>query len=127
MPWCISGSIIDSRVVSWPPCRLAVEVNTPAGLPTSSPPSQRLLVPSRKYLSGAAMLPNRVGLPSTRPAQWRRSSSVAYSAPLAGISGATASHSVEIAGTVRRRASMPVSSIPRAMCRAISLVAPWRL
>ncbi|MNZ37643.1 hypothetical protein D3C78_550960 [compost metagenome] len=73
------------------------------------------------------MLPKRVGLPSTRPAQWRKSSRVAYSAPLAGMSGATASHSVEIAGTVRRRASMPASSMPRAICRAISLVEPWRL
>jgi hydroxyacylglutathione hydrolase len=42
-------------------------VNTPAGLPTSAPVSQRLLVPSRKYLSGAAMLPKRVGLPKARP------------------------------------------------------------
>ncbi|MNJ76728.1 hypothetical protein D3C77_740700 [compost metagenome] len=64
-------------VVSWPPCRLAVEVNTAAGLSTSSPVSQRLLVPSRKYFRGAAMLPKRVGLPRARPAQWRRSSRVA--------------------------------------------------
>ena len=68
---------MDSRVVSCPPCRLAVEVKTPAGLPTSSPLSQRLLVPSRKYFIGAAMLPKRVGLPSARPAQFFRSSRLA--------------------------------------------------
>ncbi|MOA44068.1 hypothetical protein D3C78_1662960 [compost metagenome] len=77
MPWCNNGSIIDSSVVSCPPCRLAVEVNTPAGLPTRAPVSHRLLVPSRKYLSGAAMLPKRVGLPSARPAQFFRSSRLA--------------------------------------------------
>ena len=37
MPWCRSGSIIDSSVVSWPPCRLPVEVKTQAGLPVSAP------------------------------------------------------------------------------------------
>ena len=77
MPWCSSGSIIDSSVVSWPPCRLAVEVNTPAGLPIRPPDIHSALVPSRKYFSAAAMLPNRVGLPSARAAQSRRSSSVA--------------------------------------------------
>ena len=40
MPWCRSGSIIESSVVSWPPCRLAVEVNTQAGLPASAPRCQ---------------------------------------------------------------------------------------
>ena len=38
--------------------------------------------------------------------------------------GATASHSVDTAGTVRRRASRPAISTPRAICRAISEVAP---
>ncbi|MNG32388.1 hypothetical protein D3C84_1183890 [compost metagenome] len=86
-----------------------------------------MLVPSRKYLSGAAMLPKRVGLPRARPEQFFRSSRLAYSAPSSGMSGDTASHSVEIAGTVRRRASMPVCSMPRAIWRAISLVEPLRL
>src|SRR5690606_29350269 len=36
-PWCSSGSIIVSRVDSWPPCIVLVEVNTPAGLPTRVP------------------------------------------------------------------------------------------
>ena len=63
-----------SRVASCPPWRLEVEVKTPAGLPARSPPSQRLLVPSRKYFIAAAMLPKRVGLPRASPAQWRRSS-----------------------------------------------------
>ena len=37
--------------------------------PTSAPSSHRLEVPSRKYLSGAAMLPKRVGLPNNNPSQ----------------------------------------------------------
>ena len=77
MPWCISGSIIETSVVSWPPCVLEEEVNTAAGLPTSPADSHNGLVPSRKYLSGAAMLPKRVGLPSASPMHSRRSSSVA--------------------------------------------------
>ena len=64
-----------SSVLSCPPCRLAVEVKAAAGLSISAPLIHRLEVPSMKYLSGAAMLPKRVGLPSTRPAQSRRSSS----------------------------------------------------
>ena len=39
--------------------------------------AQSAPVLSRKYLSGAAMLPKRVGLPITRPAAVRRSSNVA--------------------------------------------------
>src|SRR2546428_50940 len=62
MPWCRSGSIIDSSVVSCPPCRLAVEVNTQAGLPASVPRCQSSPVPSRKCLSGAALFPERRGL-----------------------------------------------------------------
>ncbi len=73
MPWCNSGIIIDSSVVSWPPCMLPVEVNTQAGLPASAPESHCGVVPSRKYLSGAAMLPKRVGEPSARPMQSSRS------------------------------------------------------
>ena len=41
--------------------------------------------------SGAAMLPNRVGLPSASAAQSPRSSSVAYGGPLGGTGGALAS------------------------------------
>ena len=36
-PRCNSGTIIVSRVASWPPWVEAVEVNTPAGLPSISP------------------------------------------------------------------------------------------
>ncbi|MNT53762.1 hypothetical protein D3C72_1908660 [compost metagenome] len=77
MPWCSSGSIIDSSVVSWPPCRLPVAVNTQAGLPVSAPDSHWATVPSRKYFIGAAMLPKRVGLPRARPAHSSRSRSSA--------------------------------------------------
>ena len=63
-----------SRVLSWPPCRLEVEVKTAAGLSIKAPLIQMAEVWSRKYFSGAAMLPKRVGLPSTRPAHSRRSS-----------------------------------------------------
>ena len=45
--------------------------------PTACRRATALEVPSRKYLSGAAMLPKRVGLPNNRPSQRRRSSSVA--------------------------------------------------
>src|SRR5450830_1409035 len=95
MPWCSSGSSIDNKVLSWPPCRLDVEVKTPAGLPTRAPVSHRLLVPSIKYFNGAAILPKRVGLPRARAAQFFRSSRLAYKAPSSGISGATASHWLE--------------------------------
>ena len=66
-PWCSSGTCIDSRVDSWPPCIEAVEVNTPAGLPDRVPLTHSAPSPSRKCLTGAAMLPKRVGLPSSRP------------------------------------------------------------
>ena len=71
-PWCSSGSIIVSRVDSCPPCMLAVEVNAAAGLPTSAPLAHSLPRPSMKCFIGAAMLPKRVGLPSSRPAQSTR-------------------------------------------------------
>ena len=77
MPWWIKGSIIDSNVDSWPPCIDVVEVNTAAGLRSSVPLSQSALVPSRKYFKGAAMLPNRVGLPRSSPSHSLRSSCVA--------------------------------------------------
>ena len=56
---------------------LRAEVKAAAGLSISAPLIHRLEVPSMKYLSGAAMLPKRVGLPRARPAQPRRSSRVA--------------------------------------------------
>ena len=74
MPWWIRGFIIDSRVLSWPPCIEAVEVKTQAGLLISVPDIHCGLVPSRKYFMAAAILPKRVGLPSARPAQSVKSS-----------------------------------------------------
>ncbi len=68
---------MDSRVDSWPPCRVCVDVNTPAGLPASAPESHSALVPSRKNFIGAAILPNRVGLPRMSPQHCTRSSWVA--------------------------------------------------
>ena len=50
-----------SKVLSWPPWREAVEVNTPAGLLIMLPLNHCAPVPSRKYFNGAAMFPNRVG------------------------------------------------------------------
>ncbi len=61
------------RVVSWPPCRDEVDVNTPAGLPLSVPDSHSVIVLSKKYLRDAVMLPKWVGLPSTSPAHSSRS------------------------------------------------------
>src|SRR5690606_12974126 len=101
-----SGSCMDSRVLSCPPCRLAVVVKTAAGLPARLPDSHRLLVPSMKYLSGAAMLPKRVGLPRISAEQCFRSPSVQYRAPDSGISGALARVSGDTLGTVRTRASI---------------------
>ena len=72
-PWCSSGICIESRVDSCPPCWVEVEVNTAAGLSTSVPLAHSAPSPSMKCLSGAAMLPKRVGLPSTRPAHSARS------------------------------------------------------
>jgi len=128
MPWCSSGSIIDSSVLSWPPCWVEVEVNTPAGLPDSTPDIHSAAVPSRKYLSGAAMLPKRVGLPMTRPAQSRRSVRSTYGGPSPGAAGGASAPATTTGGTVRTRAAMPsTSATPRATCRASSAVAPWRL
>src|SRR5690606_17596405 len=103
---------------------LAVVVKTAAGLPARLPDSHRLLVPSMKYFNGAAMLPKRVGLARISAEQFFRSSSVQYTAPLAGISGAVARVSVETLGTVRTRASSPACSTPSAISRAIFAVAP---
>src|SRR5579872_2718303 len=118
---------MDNSVVSWPPCRDWVEVNTAAGFPASAPDTHRLEVLSRKYFRGAAMLPKRVGLPSTSPSAVRRSSSVTYGGPLGGIGMAAASLSADTAGTVRSRAWAPaVLSMPRQTCRASSAVEPLR-
>ncbi len=68
---------MPSGVVSWPPCIVLPDVKAPTGLPASTPVSQRLDVPSKNAIRGAAMLPKRTGLPSTRPAHSRRSSCVA--------------------------------------------------
>src|SRR5690606_14482721 len=106
------------------PCRLAVVVKTAAGLPARLPDSHRLLVPSMKYLSGAAMLPKRVGLPRISAEQCFRSSSVQYRAPDSGISGALARVSGDTLGTVRTRASIPACSTPSAIRRAMRAVAP---
>ncbi|OPZ10473.1 MAG: hypothetical protein BWZ07_02628 [Alphaproteobacteria bacterium ADurb.BinA280] len=58
-----------SKVASWPPCIEAVEVNTAAGFPCKVPEAHSAPSESRKYFIGAAMFPNRVGLPSNRPSQ----------------------------------------------------------
>ena len=63
MPWCSSTVCVDSMVLSWPPCCVAVEVNTEPTLPTSLPPAHRPPVWSRKFFICAAMLPKRVGVP----------------------------------------------------------------
>jgi len=72
-PWCSSGTSIVSRVDSWPPCMVAVEVNAAAGLPTSVPLAHSAPRVSMKCFIGAAMLPKRVGLPISRPAHSARS------------------------------------------------------
>ena len=63
-----------NKVLSWPPWIDALEQNTLAGLPTRLFSAHRSAVVSIKYFIGAAMLPNRVALPSARPLQLRRSS-----------------------------------------------------
>ena len=114
MPWCSSGSSIDSSVLSCPPCMVCVDVNTAAGLSTSAPCSHRLEVWSRKCFSGAAMLPKRVGLPRTRPSQcragrraWprarRRRAPCVTGRSLSALTG----------GTLRRRAAGACARIPR--------------
>ena len=64
---------MESKVDSCPPCRVCVEVNTPAGLPTKAPEIQSALVPSKKNFKGADIFPKRVGLPMIRPLQSTRS------------------------------------------------------
>ena len=73
------------------------------------------------------MLPKRVGLPSTRPCVSRRSSRVAYGAPLGGTGFAGPSLCAATGGTVRSRALAPAAlSTPRHTWRASSAVAPLR-
>ena len=117
---------MPSGVVSWPPCGVLPDVNAPTGLPASTPVSHRLEVPSKNAMSGAAMFPNRTGLPTTIPAHSRRSSCVAKAAPSSAVAGAAPA--CARAGTVRSRARQPgTPSTPRATWRASSAVAPWRL
>ena len=52
-----------------------------------------------KCFKGAAILPKRVGLPNTRPAQSRRSSSSQYSGPESGMAAAGSSIAVTTGGT----------------------------
>jgi hypothetical protein len=66
-----------SSVDSCPPCKELVEVNNPAGLSIKLPCIQSALVSSKNCFIGAAILPNRVGLPTTKPAHPFRSSWVA--------------------------------------------------
>ncbi len=129
IPWCNSGSIMETRVVSWPPCMVAVEVNTAAGLPASRPFNHSSPVLSQKYFIGAAILPKRVGEPSATPMHSTRSFSSAYGAPVSvsddGAAGAFAGSTVVTRGTVRTRAVQPVTlPTPRATSCAISLTAP---
>src|ERR1700730_15522936 len=118
---------MESRVVSCPPCMDCVEVKTPAGFPASAPDSQRLEVQSRKYLRGAAILQNRGGLPRRSPSACRKSSSVAYGGPLAGMGLAGPSFSALTGGPVRSFDVTPAMlSIPRHTCLASSAVEPLR-
>ena len=78
MPWCNNGIIIVINVVSWPPCILDVEVNTPAGFPLRVLLNHSEVVPSKNNFIGAAILPKCVGEPIIRPSQLERSLLVAY-------------------------------------------------
>lgn len=127
-PWCSSGRCIDSKVDSWPPCIEAVEVNTPAGLPARVPLAHSAPRPSRKCFIGAAMLPKRVGLPSSKPLHSARSALSTYGAPSSGTGGALVWVTAATGGTVRSRAPMPgTSPMPRAICRASRATEPPRL
>ena len=67
-----------NRVISWPPCIDPVEVKAIPGLSSKAFVDQRSPVESRKYLSGAAIDPKRVGEPIARPAQSIKSSFEQY-------------------------------------------------
>ena len=55
--------MIENRVVSWPPCWLAVEVKAEPTLPVSTPLPHRPPAWSRKLAICEHMRPNRVGAP----------------------------------------------------------------
>ncbi len=94
-------------VDSWPPCKELVEVKQAAGLPIKSPESQMSLAWSIKYFKGAAILPNRVGLPIIKPLQNLSSSRLQYKSPCSGMPDSQASVLLETAGTVLTLQSIP--------------------
>ncbi len=116
-----------SKVLSCPPCMLPVLVKTQAGFPASAPLNHSDVLPSQKYFIGAAIFPKRVGEPKARPMHSWRSLYSAYGDPSLGTADSVDSQTVDIEGTVLRRAFAPgILSIPSAMSRARSRVAPDR-
>ena len=102
-----------------------MEVNSAAGLPASVPLSHKSEVPSQKCFIGAAMLPKRVGLPRATPTHSSKSRSSQYGGPDGGTAAPALSVELVIRGTVRNRAlAPPISSMPRAIHRAISRTEP---
>jgi hypothetical protein len=76
-------------------------------------------------LSGAAMLPKRVGLPMARPAHSSRSRFSQKGGPFSGIEETSLSKPEETLGTVRRRACMPgTRSTPSAIRSAMRRTEP---
>src|SRR4030095_6941756 len=73
-------------------------------LPARPPLNQSALVPSKKYFSGAAMLPKRVGLPTIKPAHSVKSECAAYGGPCSGTSGTLCSLAAETGGARRNSA-----------------------
>ena len=110
------GIDIVRSVDSCPPCRELLEVKVTNGLLIRSPDAQIEPVQSIKYLSGADMFPNLVGLPIANPAQFLRSSCEQKIAPSSGTGGELGLVSGETDGTVLILASnLSLSSIPRPM------------
>ena len=107
MPWCRSGSIIESRVVSWPPCRLAVEVNTPAGLPASAPRSHsergavEEILERRRHVAEAGRAAER------EPGAFLQVAAARSTARRPRAPPAASPMSADTRGTVRRRAAAP--------------------
>jgi hypothetical protein len=62
--------MIENRVVSLPPCWVALEVKAPPTLPCNAPPIQRRPACSQKLPIAEGMRPKRVA----RRRQWRRNS-----------------------------------------------------
>ena len=81
-------------------------------------------VESRKYLSGDAIEPKRVGEPIAIPAQSIRSSFVQYISFSSGITGSVCSDLLETLGTVLILVFSPVSSAPSAIACAKFLTEP---